>query len=52
MFIFIKSMSDLKLGHIGSKTRSLDQILEKLVHFRGHSLNAVFMKLCQNVYLT
>ena len=29
MFIFLKSMSDMKLGHIGSKTRSLGQILEK-----------------------
>ena len=35
-----------KLGHKG-------QILEKqCVHFRGHSFNAIFMKLCQNVYLS
>ena len=47
-------MSDMKLGHIGSKTRSPGQILEKktCVHSRGHNLNAIFMKLCQNVYLS
>ena len=32
------SRSDLKLGHVGSKTRSLGQILEKpFVHTKGHS---------------
>ena len=49
----MKSRLDLKLGHIGSKTRSPGQILEKpCVHFRGHTLNVIFMKLCQNVYLS
>ena len=44
----MKSRSGLKLGHIGSETRSPGQILEKpFVHFRGHSSNAIFMKLCQ-----
>ena len=40
----------MKLGHVGSKTRSLDQILEKLcVHSRGHKFDHKFMNLCQNV---
>ena len=43
-------MSNLELGHVGSKTRSLGPILEKLlVHSRGHSFDAKFMKRCQNV---
>ena len=40
----------MKLGHVGSKTRSLGQILEKrCVHQRGHSFKPKFMNLCQNV---
>ena len=36
MFISMKSVSDMKLGHIGSETRSQGQILEKpCVHLRG-----------------
>ena len=31
MFIFMKSRSELKLGHIGLKTRSPGQILEKIM---------------------
>ena len=51
MLIPIKSGSGLKLDHVGSKTRSLDQILEKhCVCSRGRSSEAKFMKLCQNVY--
>ena len=42
MFISIKSMSDMKLDHIGLKTMSPGQILEKpCVHLRGHNLNAI-----------
>ena len=53
MFISIKSMSDMKLGHIKLKTRSPGQISEKpCVHFRGHNLKAIFMEFCQNVYLS
>ena len=38
----------LKLGHVGSKTRSLGQILEKpSVPSRWHSFDLKFMKLCQ-----
>ena len=44
------SSSSLKLGHVGSKTRSLGQILEKpSVHSRVHSFDPEFMKLCQIV---
>ena len=53
MFIFMNSMSGMKPGHIGSKTRSPGLILEKpCIHFRGHSLNAIFITLCQDVYLS
>ena len=42
----------MKLGHVGSKTRSLGQILKKCcVHFRGHNFDPLSMKLCQNVNL-
>ena len=43
------SRPSLKLGHVGSKTRSLGQILEKpCVHSREHSFDSKFMKLNQN----
>ena len=49
MLILIMSRSSLKLGHVGSKTRSLGQIIEKpCVHSRGHSLDPNFMTLYQN----
>ena len=48
--MIIISRSNEKLGHVGSKTRSLGQILEKpCVHSRGHSFNSKFMKHYQNV---
>ena len=49
MLMIIISRSGLKLGHVGSKTRALGQILEKpCVHSRGHSFDSNFMKLYQN----
>ena len=49
MLIIIIPRSGLKLGHGGSKTRSLGQILEKpYVHSRGHSFDSKFMELYQN----
>ena len=49
MLIIIISRSSSKLGYVGSKTRSLGQILEKpCVHSRGHSFDSKFMKLNQN----
>ena len=51
MLIIIISRSNLKLGHGGSKTKSLDHILEKhCAHSRGHNFNPKFMKFCQIVY--
>ena len=50
MFVVIKSWPELKMGHVRSNTRSLDQFLEKpYVLSRRHSFNPIFMKLCQNV---
>ena len=50
MLILIISRSGLKQGHVGSKTRSLGQILEKhCVHSKRHSFDGKFMKLCQTV---
>ena len=49
MLIIIMSRSDLKVGHVGSKTRSLGQILEKSsVPSRVHSFDLKIMKLYQN----
>ena len=40
------------MGHVGSKSRSLGQILEKpCVPSRGHILSPIIMKLSQNVCL-
>ena len=48
--IIIISRSSSKLGHVGSKTRSLGQILEKrCLHFRGHSFDSKLTKLNLNV---
>ena len=39
------------MGHVGSKTRSLGQMLEKpCVCSRGHIFSPIHMKLSQNVY--
>ena len=47
--MIIISRSDSKLGYVGSKPRSVGQILEKsCVHSRGHSFDSKFMKLYQN----
>ena len=50
MLMIIIYRPSLKLGHVGSKTRSLGQILEKsCVHAQRHSFDPKFMKLCQIV---
>ena len=42
----------LKMGHVGSKTRSLGQILEKLcVHSIAHIFSPIIMKLDQDFCL-
>ena len=49
MLVIIMSRSSLNLGHVGLKTRSLGQILEKpCVHSRGQSFDSKFMELYQN----
>ena len=48
--MIIISRSSSKLDHVGSKTRSLGEILEKpCIHPRGHRFDHEFMKLFQNV---
>ena len=50
MLMIIISRSSSKLCHVGSKNRSLGQILEKpCVHSKRHSFDPKFMKLYQNV---
>ena len=50
MFIFIIVRSDLILGHVRLKTRSLSQIIEKpCINSRGHRFDPKFVKLCQTV---
>ena len=52
MFVLIKSWTSVKIGHVGSKSRSLGEILEKpFVHSRGHIFSLIIMKLRQNVCL-
>ena len=52
MFVLMKSPTSLKMGHVGSKTRSLGQMLEKpCVPSRGHIFSPIVMKLGQNVCL-
>ena len=50
MLMIIIPRSSLKLGHVGSKTRLLGQILEKpCVHSKRHSFDPKFMKVWQIV---
>ena len=48
----MKSLTGLKMGHVGSKTRSLGQIFE--IHCecsRGHIFSLIIIKIDQNFYL-
>ena len=52
MFVLIKSWTSSKMGHVGSKTKSQGQILEKpCVRSRGHNFSPIVIKLGQNIYL-
>ena len=52
MFVLIESQMSLNMDHVRSKTRSLDQILEKpFVRSRGHIFSSIIMKPGQNVCL-
>ena len=45
-------LNKFKMGHVGSKTGSPGQILEKpCVHSRGHIFSLIIMKLAQNNFL-
>ena len=49
MIVLMESGMSSKVGQVGSKTRSLGQIIEKpCEHSRGHIFSPIFMKLGQN----
>ena len=52
MIILTISQSSSNIGHVGSKTRSVGQIIEKpCEHSRGHSFSPIIIKLAQNDHL-
>ena len=51
MFCHHEEKTDLKVGHVGSETRSLGLILEKSCVLSSRlSFDPICMKLCQNVW--
>ena len=51
-FVWMISWTSSEMGHVGSKTRSLGQILEKpSVRSRGHIFSWILMKVGQDVCL-
>ena len=49
MIVSMKSWPSSKLGHVGSKTRSLGQIIQKACeHSRGYIYGPILMKVGQN----
>ena len=52
MIVLTISRSSSNMGHVGSKTRSVGQIMEKpSEHSRGHIFGTNFIKLAQNDHL-
>ena len=52
MIILTISQSSSNIGDVGSKTRSVGQIMEKpCEHSRGHIFGPIFIKLAQNDHL-
>ena len=52
MFILMIYWSSLTMDGVGSKSRSLGQILEKsCLRSRGHLFGPIFLKLAQDVYI-
>ena len=52
MFVFMKSRTSLKVGHVGSKTRSLAQTLEKAFVRSGDQIfGLILIKLVMSFYL-
>ena len=53
MFTSMKYPTSLKVGHVGSKTMSLGQILEKhCLRSIGHIFSLMLVKLGQHVFLS
>ena len=50
--VSISNILPSPLGHKGQKLGHKVKSYKNHEHFRGHSLNALFIKLCQNVYLS
>ena len=51
MFCYHEEKRDLKVGHVGSETRSLGKVLEKsFVLSCRLSFDPICIKLCQNVW--
>jgi len=45
----MKSRSGSNLNHVGSKSRSLGQIIEiRCLHCRDHNIDSIFIKLAHN----
>ena len=52
MIVLTISQSSSNMGDVGSKTKSVGQIMEKpCEHSRGHSFGPIFIKLAQNDHL-
>ena len=52
MIVLTISRSSSNMDDVGSKTRSVGQIIEKpCEHSRGHSFGPIFIKLAQNYHL-
>ena len=52
MIVLTISQLSLNMGDVGSKTRSVGQIMEKpCEHSRGQSFGPIFIKLAQNDHL-
>jgi len=49
MIVLMKPRSSSNLGHVGSKSRSLGEIIEKpCLHSIGHNIDSIFIKLAHN----
>ena len=49
--VSISNILPWRIGHKGQNLGHKVKSQKKRVHFRGHSFNAIFMKLCKNIYL-
>ena len=48
MNILTVSGSNLNMGHVGSKSRSVGQIIKKTCHSRCYSFGLIFIKFAKN----